>query len=259
MGKIAKIFLIVIGLNALLFVLYLSVSSQVLGNFIHKVNNNLHSTYIESNFKATTPSDSSNGDNAIDPNDLDADSNNIDDIPANKTSSGLDLGDFFSKVTKQVRKIAKQVSKVQKKTFHSIGLDKMFKDVDLPDDDIDTDTWDDSVVDQIHRLAENRLTTKYLDLAGKFVYKLNEFRYNLRESNIFENLGAYQQLDVKYFNAYPNGHPLYSYPNMGLINDPSYCEIVDYYNLFNPENVFDSMNFFTDYHPEGNSTRPRRN
>ena len=54
MGKIAKIFLIVIGLNALLFVLYLSVSSQVLGNFIHKVNNNLHSTYIESNFKATT-------------------------------------------------------------------------------------------------------------------------------------------------------------------------------------------------------------
>ena len=40
---------------------------------------------------------------------------------------------------------------------------------------------------------------------------------------------------------------------MGLINDNSYCDVVDLYNLYNPENLFNQMNFFTDYNPEGNT------
>lgn len=185
--------------------------------------------------------------------DVDDDDNGDDAIAKALT---LDFGALVDRVSKEFRKIAKKVKKVQKKTFHSIGLDKLF-DESIPDADlsIDSDTWDQTVTDKIHRLAENRLTSKYLDLAGKFVFKLNHFRNNLRDANVFEDLGAYEPLEVKYFNAFPNGNPLYSYPNMGLINDPNYCEIVDYYNLYNPENVFDSMNFFSDYHPEGNFKR----
>ena len=90
-----------------------------------------------------------------------------------------------------------------------------------------------------------------MNLAGKFVLQLNDFRKNLRESNIFHKLGAYQKVTLDYFNAYPDGHPLFNYPNMGLINDNSYCDVVDLYNLYNPDNIFKEMNFFTDYNPEG--------
>ena len=36
-----------------------------------------------------------------------------------------------------------------------------------------------------------------------------------------------------------------------MINDPDYCELVDAYNLAHPENMFQNMNFFTDYAKNG--------
>ena len=98
-----------------------------------------------------------------------------------------------------------------------------------------------------------QMTTEFLETAGKIINQVRKFRNSLRSVNPFYLLEVYEPVDVKYFNAAPYGHPLYSYPNMGLINDASYCEFVDLYNLYHPENVFDSMNFFTDYHPEGKS------
>eukprot|EP00331_Platyophrya_macrostoma_P007233 CAMPEP_0176415902 /NCGR_PEP_ID=MMETSP0127-20121128/6055_1 /TAXON_ID=938130 /ORGANISM="Platyophrya macrostoma, Strain WH" /LENGTH=673 /DNA_ID=CAMNT_0017795931 /DNA_START=6 /DNA_END=2027 /DNA_ORIENTATION=- len=221
MGKIAKLFVLVIVINLVLLISYLSFSNIFLET---------------SNLNNGKPDES-----------VSLDSEN----PSEDKPGFNSLIDNFSN---QLRKLAKKVSRAQKKTFHSIGLDEMLKDVkSLPDADLDSDPDEvtDEVSDTIYSIAESRLTTKYLDLAGTFVFKLNEFRSNLREANIFETLGAYEPIGIKYFNAFPNGHPLYTYPNMGLVNDPSYCEVVDYYNLFNPENVFDSMNFFSDYHPEG--------
>jgi len=114
---------------------------------------------------------------------------------------------------------------------------------------------DEQIDDELEKYAtretEIALTSKFLNLAGKFVLQLNDFRKNLRETNIFYKLGAYQKLSLDYFNAYPDGHPLYTYPNMALINDNSYCDVVDLYNLYNPGNIFDTMHFFTDYNPQG--------
>lgn len=38
---------------------------------------------------------------------------------------------------------------------------------------------------------------------------------------------------------------------MGLINDPNYCDLVDTYNLNNPENVLTAKNILTDYNING--------
>jgi len=73
----------------------------------------------------------------------------------------------------------------------------------------------------------------------------------LRWSNPFFLLGAYQQVNHKYFNSYPDGRPYYERFNYGVANDPDYCEVVDAYNLAHPKNMFNTMNFFTDYAKNG--------
>jgi len=73
----------------------------------------------------------------------------------------------------------------------------------------------------------------------------------LRWSNPFFLLGAYPRIGNEYFNSYPDGRPYYHRYNYGLINDDDYCEIVDFYNLAHPENMFESKNFFTDYSRTG--------
>jgi len=73
----------------------------------------------------------------------------------------------------------------------------------------------------------------------------------LRWSNPFFLLGAYPKIGNEYFNSYPDGRPFYEKFNYGVINDNDYCELVDLYNLAHPENMFESMNFFTDYSRTG--------
>jgi len=73
----------------------------------------------------------------------------------------------------------------------------------------------------------------------------------LRWSNPFFLLGAYPRIGNEYFNSYPDGRPYYEKFNYGVINDNDYCELVDFYNLAHPENMFESMNFFTDYSRTG--------
>lgn len=69
----------------------------------------------------------------------------------------------------------------------------------------------------------------------------------LRYSNPFYLLGAYPNVTLDYFNSYPDGRPFYNKLNYGLYNDNDYCELVDFYNLAHPENMFKRRNFFTDY------------
>jgi len=73
----------------------------------------------------------------------------------------------------------------------------------------------------------------------------------LRWSNPFFLLGAYPRIGNEYFNSYPDGRPYYEKTMYGIINDNDYCELVDLYNLAHPENMFKSMNFFTDYSRTG--------
>jgi len=84
-----------------------------------------------------------------------------------------------------------------------------------------------------------------------FLERRDKVQQVLRWSNPFFLLGSYQQIDHKYFNSYPDGRPYYNKMNYGVINDPDYCEIVDAYNLAHPENMFEKMNFFTDYAKNG--------
>jgi hypothetical protein len=96
---------------------------------------------------------------------------------------------------------------------------------------------------------------KNLDKSNKRIVSLLERRdkvqHVLRWSNPFFLLGAYPRVGLEYFNSYPDGRPYYEKYNYGVINDPDYCEIVDFYNLAHPENMFDQMNFFTDYAKNG--------
>jgi len=43
-------------------------------------------------------------------------------------------------------------------------------------------------------------------------------------------------------------------PHYGVINDPTYCTQTDLYNLLNPSNMFEMMNFYTDYPHDGTSS-----
>jgi hypothetical protein len=132
------------------------------------------------------------------------------------------------------------------------GLDDDF--LEPPEDenvDIDSIIREYKSTDPLTKETEVELTEKMLNAAGEMLLLTRPFAQNLRAVNPFNILGAYQYLDPIFFNSAPSGHPLYSYPNMGIINNPSYCEYVDLFNLYHPENIFDSMNFFTDYHPEG--------
>ena len=99
--------------------------------------------------------------------------------------------------------------------------------------------------------TESILNALYLKIAGRALSQIHKFRETLQETNIFRRLGTYQEIPDKYFNSYPNGHPLYQYPNMALINEKAYCDVVDLYNLYHPSNVFKYQFFFTDYNPEG--------
>jgi len=106
--------------------------------------------------------------------------------------------------------------------------------------------------------AIKKLKTQ-LDQANEKIKSLLERRdkvqHVLRWSNPLYLVGAYPQVKDKYFNSYPDGKPHYEKYNYGLINDPDYCEIVDFYNLAHPENMFESMNFFTDYAKNGLTRR----
>lgn len=92
---------------------------------------------------------------------------------------------------------------------------------------------------------------RFYDNSKKKIQKLDtrtsQVQTVLRYSNPFYLLGAYPNVTLDYFNSYPDGRPFYNKMNYGLYNDNDYCELVDFYNLAHPENMFKRRNFFTDY------------
>ena len=72
-------------------------------------------------------------------------------------------------------------------------------------------------------------------------------RNKLQNANPFRIFGFYNKLQDKYFNSFPKGKSRYHRSQYGIAKDPGYCETVDLYNIMNPTNVFNKMNFFSDY------------
>jgi hypothetical protein len=89
----------------------------------------------------------------------------------------------------------------------------------------------------------NKMQDEVDELQDKW-FKLTSSLVSL---NPFKELGAYPKVAKKYFNSYPDGKPFYEDPMYGLKKNPGYCAMVDFYNLEHPENIFEQMNFFTDY------------
>lgn len=71
--------------------------------------------------------------------------------------------------------------------------------------------------------------------------------------NPFRKLGFYKEIPSSYLDAYPRGRPWYDTVNLGIKKNPSYCDYADLYNVFNPSNVYNQMNFVADYTPQCNS------
>ena len=69
----------------------------------------------------------------------------------------------------------------------------------------------------------------------------------LHESNPFKKLGGYDKVEAKYLNSIPNEKNHYDILNYGLIHGKSYCDVVDLYNLNNPQNILPGLKFFSDY------------
>jgi len=67
-----------------------------------------------------------------------------------------------------------------------------------------------------------------------------------REENPFYLLGAYPEIEltVPYSDKVEK---MINKVNYGIRNEDDYCERVDYYNLANPQNIFEKMNFLSDY------------
>lgn len=74
-----------------------------------------------------------------------------------------------------------------------------------------------------------------------------EFKAVLQKNNVLETLGAYPPLTTVVYNSYPGAKKKFNSFMMGLKHDPNYCAQVDLYNLANPDNVFEKINFFSDY------------
>jgi len=69
-------------------------------------------------------------------------------------------------------------------------------------------------------------------------------------TNPLRELGGYVSPSEEHFNGYPNQRPYYKTPVLGLIKDPSYCDIIDMKHLYNSESVYNNMTFLADYIPK---------
>lgn len=74
------------------------------------------------------------------------------------------------------------------------------------------------------------------------------------EPNVLALLGAYPEINNKLYDI----RPKYNETHYGLRNDNDYCTKVDNYNLENPNNMFGTRNYFTDYAYHSKQLRKER-
>ena len=71
------------------------------------------------------------------------------------------------------------------------------------------------------------------------------------KENILRKYKVYPKISHKYYNDDPFLHPNFKAPNMGLKNDPHFCDKFDANIIENPDIILKEMNFITDYNKEG--------
>ena len=76
---------------------------------------------------------------------------------------------------------------------------------------------------------------------------LSKLRNQFEIINPFRYYGLYTYMEDDKFNSRPTSKPKYDYTFYGIKKDSAYCDRVDMYNLYHPENVFGAMNFVVDY------------
>jgi hypothetical protein len=102
----------------------------------------------------------------------------------------------------------------------------------------------------VHKVLKPKVSKEYQELSKKYATLRRSYITNgiaMRARDIFRMLGAYPTITRKYFNSFPQGKPFYNTYRYGVKKDRSYCALSDAYMLAHPENIFQKMNFFTDY------------
>jgi hypothetical protein len=84
---------------------------------------------------------------------------------------------------------------------------------------------------------------------SKYNTSVQDITRKLDTMNPLRILGGYISPEQKHFNGFPRSRPYYKTPILGFQKNPGFCDIVDNYNLFNPDNVYNQMNFLADYIP----------
>jgi hypothetical protein len=81
----------------------------------------------------------------------------------------------------------------------------------------------------------------------KYNTSVEDMKSKLSIMNPLRILGGYQSPGPEHFNGYPRARPMYKTNYLGFTKNPSFCDIADMYNLYNPDNIFENMNFIADY------------
>lgn len=72
------------------------------------------------------------------------------------------------------------------------------------------------------------------------------------ENNPYRKLGIYEEImPAKYYNSAPGSKLFKISRYYGIIKNSRYCEQVDIYNLYKPQNAFESIKFVSDYAGDG--------
>jgi tubulin polyglutamylase TTLL1 len=78
---------------------------------------------------------------------------------------------------------------------------------------------------------------------------VDKLREDISLVNPFRQYDLYTYMNNTLFNGYPGSRPMYYRDYFGVKTDQNYCDLVDLYNLYHPENIYDHMNFVMDYVP----------
>jgi len=98
----------------------------------------------------------------------------------------------------------------------------------------------------IQKLSETAKQQTIQDSSNNdtFTIEGNQYHY---DQNPFRKLGLYQEIPDEYYNFKSGGKLIKGASYYRIKHKKNYCDQVDLYNLYNPSNLFNNMNFITDY------------
>ena len=86
-------------------------------------------------------------------------------------------------------------------------------------------------------------------------HSIKEYRKRIANDwstySLIHKLGYYKHFNIskEKYNDAPDQGPDFALPNMGMFNNPHYCQFHDTMVLAHPEIVMEKLYFFSDYHP----------